>query len=141
MKASELFAVSTDALAITGSPEWDAPDDPGHRDVLIYIDDESAGDDGPLWCLAPSGSLEADYVAVDAVMADELIRGRLRGWLLERGWQVQAALRKEAQRWRLVDVLSIADGGGDRLDDDYPYGTDELAVLCASIVVITHGGG
>ena len=135
MKASELFAVSTDALVITGSPEWDAPDDPGHRDVLIYIENEGA-DDGPSWCLVPSGSSEADYVAVDTVMADELIRGRLRVWLLERGWQVQAALRKEVQRWRLVDVLSIADGGGDRLDDDYPYGSDELEVLCASVMVI-----
>ena len=53
-----------------------------------------------------------------------------------RGWQVQVTLRKQAQRWRLVDCLSIADGGGDRLDQDYPSGGDELAVLSESVVIV-----
>ena len=56
-------------------------------------------------------------------------------WLLGCGWQVQPTIHKQAQRWRLVDCLSIADGGGDRLDDDYPYGDDELSVLCESVGV------
>lgn len=132
MTAAELFAMSADALAITDPPEWDGPDVPDQRDILAYVDEG----DGGSWCLASSGSPDAEYVPVDTGMAGDLIRSWLRDWLLGRGWQVQATLRKEAQRWRLVDVLSIADGGGDRLDDDYPYGTDELEVLCASVVVI-----
>ena len=68
-------------------------------------------------------------------MARELIEYHLRAWLLHRGWQVPVTLRKQAQRWRLVDCLSIADGGGDRLDDDYPHGGDELSVLCESVGV------
>ncbi len=50
--------------------------------------------------------------------------------------QVLVTILKQAQRERLVDCLSIADGGGDRLDDDYPYGDDELSVLCESVIVV-----
>lgn len=131
MTASKLFRITDDALSITGLPEWDSPDVSESRDVLSPIN----GEDGPLWCLMPSGSPDADYVPVDTVMARDLLRSHFRTWLLERGWQVQATVRKEVQRWRLVDVLSIADGGGDRLDEDYPYGPDELTVLCESVVV------
>ena len=63
----------------------------------------------------------------------------MRSWLVGRGWQVQVTLRKQAERWRLVDCLSIADGGGDRLDHDYPAGVDELAVLSESVVVVDAG--
>ncbi len=135
MTATELFKSSSDALAITGPAEWDSPDAPGHRDALVYVDDE-AGEDGPLWCLAQTGSDDADYVAMDTAMAQELIESHLRAWLLGRGWQVQVTIRKQGQRWRLVDCLSIADGGGDRLDDDYPFGDDELSVLCECVVVV-----
>ena len=69
-------------------------------------------------------------------MACELIEAHLRNWLLDRSWQVQVIVQKNAQRWRLVDCLSIADGGGDRLDQDYPYGDDELQVLSDSVIVV-----
>ena len=69
-------------------------------------------------------------------MAQELIESHLRAWLLSRGWQVQVTIHKQAQRWRLVDGLSFADGGGDRLDDDYPFGDNELTVVCESVVVV-----
>ncbi|MCH7884230.1 MAG: hypothetical protein IIC01_03180 [Planctomycetes bacterium] len=135
MTATELFKTSSDALAITGPAEWDSPDAPGQRDALVYVDDEAA-EDGPLWCLAPPGSDDADYLPMDATMARELIESHLRAWLLSRGWQVQVTTHKQTQRWRLVDSLSFADGGGDRLDNDYPYGNDELTVLCESVVVL-----
>ena len=135
MTATELFKSSSEALAITGPAEWDSPDASDQRDVLIYMDDEAA-EDGPLWCLAPTGSDEADYLPMDAGMAQELIESHLRAWLLSRGWQVQVTTHKQTQRWRLVDSLSFADGGGDRLDNDYPYGNDELTVLCESVVVL-----
>jgi len=135
MTPTELFKSSSDALAITGPAEWNSPDAPGQRDALVYVDDEAA-EDGPLWALIPTGSDDADFVPMDTAMAQELIESHLRAWLLGRGWQVQATIRKQAQRWRLVDCLSIVDGGGDRLDDDYPYGDDELSVLCESVSVV-----
>ena len=135
MTATELFKSSSDALAITGPAEWDSPDAPGQRDALVYVDDEAA-EDGPLWGLAPPGSDDADYLPIDTAMAQELIESHLRAWLLGGGWQVQVTIRKEAQRWRLVDCRSIADGGVDRLDDDYPFGDDELSVLCESVFVL-----
>ena len=135
MTATELCKISSDALAITGPPEWDSPDAPGQLDALVYVDDEAA-EDGPLWCLAQTGSDDADYLPMDTAMAQELIESHLRAWLLRLGWQVQVTIRKEAQRWRLVDCLSIADGGGDRLDDDYPYGDVELTVLCECVIVV-----
>ncbi len=138
MTATELFKISSDALAITGPAEWDSPDAPDQRDALVYLDDEAA-EDGPLWCLAPTGSDDADYLAMDTAIAQELIESHLRAWLLSRGWQVQVTILKQAQRWRLVDCLSIADGGGDRLDDDYPFGDDELSVLCESVLVLGAG--
>ncbi len=135
MTPTELFKSTFDALAITGPAEWDSPDTPDQRDALVYDDDESA-EGGPLWCLAPTGSDDADYLPMDTAMAHRLIQAHLATWLLRRGWQVQVTIRKEAQRWRLVDCLSIADGGGDRLDDDYPFGDDELSVLCESVIAV-----
>ncbi len=135
MTATELFKISSDALAITGPAEWDSPDAPGQRDALVYVDDEAA-EDGPLWCLAPAGSHDADFMPLDTALAQELIVSHLRAWLLRLGWQVQVTIRKEVPRWRLVDCLSIADGGGDRLDDDYPYGDVELSVLCDCVIVL-----
>ncbi len=135
MTATELFKSSSEARAITGPGEWDSPDAPGQRDALVYVDDEAA-EDSPLWCLAPTGSDDADYLPMDTAMAQQLIESHLRAWLLRRGWQVQVTIRKEVLRWRLVDCLSIADGGGDRLDADYPFGDDELSVLCESVVVV-----
>ena len=105
------------------------------RDALVFLADE-AGESQADWALAPVGSDESDYVPIDAAMAEDLIKAHLRSWLLDRGWQVQVTIRKQSHGWRLVDCLSIADGGGDRLDRDYPFGDDELSVLCGSIVAI-----
>lgn len=69
-------------------------------------------------------------------MAYDLTKAHLRTWLLDRSWQTQVIVQKNAQRWRLADCLSIADGGGDRLDQDYPCGHDELEVLSESVTVV-----
>jgi len=138
MTAKELFDTCASALAITEPATWQSPYSAGLRDTLIYIDDEN-DEDGPLWSLAANESEDPEYVLVDAEMARELIASHLRGWLLTRAWQVQVTLRKKEQQWRLVDCLSIADGGGDRLDDDYPFDDDELSVLCKSVHVIDAG--
>ena len=135
MTATELFEVSAAALATTGRPEWCSMDVPDERDALIYLDDESA-EEGPLWAVAPSDQDQEDYLPIDTAMARELIKSHLQNWLLERAWQVQVSMKNNIARWRLVDCLSIADGGGDRLDHDYPYGHDELAVLCESVAVL-----
>jgi len=57
--ATELFKINSDALAITGPPEWDSPDAPGVRDALVYLDDD-ADEDGPLWALLPTVSETSD---------------------------------------------------------------------------------
>ena len=138
MTAPELFDVTCAALAVTGNPTWDSPDAGDERDALVYLTDD-ADDGGPLWALTPLGSEDADYVPIDTAMAQELIEAQLRSWLLDRGWQVQVTLRKQALRWRLVDCLSIVEGGGDRLDHDYPAGVDALAVLSESVVAVDAG--
>ena len=73
---------------------------------------------------------------IDTAMAYDLTKAHLRTWLLDRSWQTQVIVQKNAQRWRLADCLSIADGGGDRLDQDYPCGHDELEVLSESVTVV-----
>ncbi len=135
MTATELFNHSAEALAIAGPAEWDSPDECDSKDVLFFDPDETS-EDVPLWCVAPIDSDDAEYVPVDTGMARDLISCHLRTWLLSRGWQVQVAIRKEMQRWRLVDCIWFADGGGDRLDCDYPFGDDEFCVLCESVVAV-----
>ena len=135
MTATELFKISFDALAITGPPEWDSPDAPAERDALVYIDDD-ADEDGPLWALLPTSSDNADYMPIDTAMACTLIKAHLRTWLLDRSWQTQVIVQKNARRWRLADCLSVTDGGGDRLDQDYPCGDNELGVLSESVTVV-----
>lgn len=135
MTSAKLFEITAEALAIAAQPVWESPEIPGDRDALVYLRDE-AWDGEADWILAPVGSDEADSVPIDTAMAQDLIKAHLRSWLLDRGWQIQVAIRKQSHRWRLVDCLSIADGGGDRLDQDYPFGDDELAVLCASVVAV-----
>ena len=85
MTATELFEISSDALAITGPPEWNSPDAPGVRDALTYIDDD-ADENGPLWALLPTASETSDYVPIDTAMAHALIKAHLRTWLLDRSW-------------------------------------------------------
>lgn len=137
MTASELITQTAEALLITDLPEWDSPDLPGQREALLFVDEDQI-DGGPAWTLAPTDGDSEDYVILDPALACEIIKGHLRAWLIERGWQVQVTLSRGRQRWRLADCLSIADGGGDRLDDDYPYGDDELSVLCESIIVVAR---
>ena len=82
MTATELFKISSDALAITGPPEWDSPDAPGVRDGLVHLDDE-VDENGSVWALLPTGSETSDYVPIDTAMACELIKAHLRTWLLD----------------------------------------------------------
>lgn len=69
-------------------------------------------------------------------MASALIAEHFRQYLAVRGWQVQAHVRRDSTTWRLVDCLVAADGGGDRLDCDYPRGTIELEVICQSVIAV-----
>ena len=92
-----------------------------------------------VWPLAPTEEHDEDYLPIDSAMAHELIKSCFHNWLLERSWQIQVSVKNKTPRWRLVDCLSIADGGGDRIDGDYPYGHDELAVLCESVIVLSGG--
>ena len=137
MTAQELVQRTAEALLLTDLPEWASPDSPDEREALLFFESDQV-DDGPVWALAPSDSESDDYVPVDPTLACDLIVRHLSQWLLERGWQVQVTLVRNQRRWRLVDCLSIADGGGDRLDEDYPYGEDELTVLCESVVVVAR---
>jgi hypothetical protein len=80
--------------------------------------------------------LDDSILPIDTALAAELIKSHLRDWLADRGWQVQLEMFKNDRRWRLADCLSFTDGGGDRLDADYPAGDDELKVLCDSVVAV-----
>jgi len=142
-----LAGVCHNALAITGAPRWPSAEQPGFDERLAFLDESATGGE-PVWALVqvpsdaafdePGPSAIDDYLPVDPALARDLICASLRAWLLEGGWQVQVTMQKGSQRWRLVDGLSFADGGGDRLDDDYPYGDDELAVLCESVVTLAE---
>ncbi len=138
------------ALSVTGSPSWDAPGGDGVETMAFLA--AGAAEDAPTWVLVPvhedqTGNSfapitepfpdDTDYVPLDATLALELVKARLRDWLLERGWQVQVSVRKGTRTWRLVDCLSFSDGGGDRLDRDYPFGVDQLTVLVESVFVLS----
>ena len=135
MNAAELYRVSHAAMEATRPSEWNSPDHAGEREVLTFLGG-GGNEDGQLWALVPVDSGVSDCVPIDAAMAEELIKAHLRSWLIDRGWQVQVAVRGQKRVWRLADCLSVADGGGDRLDEDYPAGDDELAVLCHSVIVV-----
>lgn len=96
-----------------------------------------------VWALAPhdadsedAPTASDDDLPLETPIAAALIADHLRRHLLERGWQVQAHVRRTGTTWRLVDCLSPVDGGGDRLDADYPSGSDELEVICRSVVAV-----
>jgi hypothetical protein len=142
--AETLHAVTRRALKRTGMPAWDAPEMAGERDVLAYLADEP---DGAVWALVPEGDGErtarevddaAEIVALDPEMAAALIGEHVRGWLAARLWQVQMRTLQGRRQWRLVDCLATIDGGGDRLEGDYPCGEDELDVLCASVTAVAE---
>lgn len=156
MTPERLLNACAPALAVAGLPAFAAPDgsdDPGACEVLRYI---PLADGAPAcWALVPLPSdamvpaeaevstAEADLediLPLDVRLAAELIRGHLRKWLADRGWQVQLKLTRQAPAWRLADCLAVTEGGGDRLDDHYPSGEDELTVLCESVVTLARHG-
>ncbi len=132
MQPIELLQVSQAALAVTGPVEWPSPDEPQRLERLTFLA-ASETDGEPVWTLVAEG--DEDYTALETGVAAALVRTHLQTWLAERGWQVQLSAGKN-RRWRLVDCLSFAEGGGDRLDAAYPYGEDELQVLCDSVEVV-----
>jgi len=143
MNAANLFEATRSALRIAGWPEWDSPDAPGQRDALAVLDGE-AGEETAVWALAPVGSgssvhlEDPGFVPLDSLIAESLIKAHLRDWLLERSWQLQVSVWNQRRCWRLVDCLATTDGGGDRLDEDYPASEDELAALCRSVIVVAR---
>jgi len=165
MTPQDLYDVVCEALEVTGVPSWPTPETDGDRDVLVLLDDADEGVP-ETWALltVPAGQAEDmepcvvirgeaieysrngdvssasldDCVLVDVAFAETLLARHFAAWLLERGWQVQATLVHGCCRWRLCDCISFTDGGGDRLDADYPYGTEELDVLSESVVVTSQ---
>ena len=137
MMAQELVQRAAEALLVTDLPEWASPDSPNEREALLFFESDQV-DDGGGWALGQGARDSGEYVPGDATRAGDVIGRQLSQWLLERGWQVQVTLVRNQRRWRLVDCLSIGDGGGDRLDEDYPYGDDELTVVCESVVVVAR---
>lgn len=134
MTAEGLFEVTEMALAITGLPRFSSADSEGEED-LKFIPSASPEEDD-CWALVALDGEADEFVAVDTEMARYVLSTHFREWLLERGYQVQVHCYNRLQRWTLVDCLSPADGGGDRLDVDYPYGDDQLAVLVQSVVAV-----
>ena len=130
-----LFEATETALAIVGLPDFKSVDEPDQTERLTFLP-ASADNEEPCWALVPSGGSDEEYVAVETEMATQLLAGHFRNWLLQRGWQVQVHCYANRHRWSLVDCLSAADGGGDRLDVDYPYGESELTVLTQSIIAV-----
>ena len=131
--STSLFEFTETALAITDLPQFRSVDEPDQNEVLTFL---PASDDieEACWAMVPSGGSGDEYVAVDTDIAYQLMRAHFRDWLLQRGWQVQVHCYANRRRWTLVDCLSVADGGGDRLDVDYPYGEHELNVLTDSVI-------
>ncbi len=162
MQAAELYELTNRAIAVAGSPRWPALESPGQFEGLRFVpaerdepaswvmmplgaespaDDNSAGDESHL--VQSASEIDWDEaVQVDAALAAQIIRDHLRSHLAAMGWQVQMKMSRGKATWRLADCLAITEGGGDRLDDHYPSGDDELAVLCESVTVLArHGMG
>lgn len=146
-----LLETAKDALELIGVIEIPSPEEPDGVDRLVFI--SSGGDAG--WGLVPTESVPAentdtvlagvdsawedDWLPISEHLAGLLVEKHLEAWLLERGWQVQVSLRKTGdQQWRLADCLSFADGGGDRLETDYPIGSDKLAVLVDAVLAVSR---
>lgn len=148
-----LFEACGPALAIVGVPTFAATEEADGVEALRYLP-PTEGEPG-CWALVPMQGEPAELIEVvlpagevdfdeilplDVLLAAELIKGQLRGCLAARGWQVQMKMARERMTWRLVDCLAITEGGGDRLDDHYPAGDDELGVLCESVVMLSRHG-
>jgi len=143
--ATLLFERVHDTLSIAGYPQWPAIDEPGFVETLAYLENDPETNE-PSWALVRHAAdssvptpdqLDVDDLApIDTTLATDLIRLHLSHWLADRGWQVQLSLHKQRRTWRLADCLSFTEGGGDRLDADYPFGDDELDVLLESVRVV-----
>ncbi len=133
MTADELLEISQAALDITGMPTWDTPYSAGASEQLDYLDD---AEDAPLWALVPVDPGDDAYTPIGTALAADIIKSHLRSWLLDRGWQVQVSIFRGQHNWRLADCLSVSDGGGDRLDADYPHAPDQLTTLCQSVLLL-----
>ncbi|QDV92126.1 hypothetical protein RAS2_32400 [Phycisphaerae bacterium RAS2] len=142
MTADKLHEIARAALQIVGSPVFTSPDDADANEELIFLPGAQGHESGR-WALvsAEDDAAKDDAVGVDVEMAADLIRSHLRDYLATGGWQVQLAIRQGRAMWRLADCVSPTEGGGDRLDDDYPGGEDELLVLCRSVEVISSHRG
>ena len=162
MDAAALYELTSRAIGVTGTPQWPALESPGQFEGLRFVpaerdepaswvmlplgaespaDSNSAGDES-IVVLEPSKIDWDEAVQIDAALAAQIIRDHLRSHLVAMGWQVQMKMSRGKATWRLADCLAITEGGGDRLDDHYPSGDDELAVLCESVTVLArHGMG
>ncbi len=111
------------------------------QDALNAPGQSSAPDpSGTPESLGTPDSLDACFpLGVDH--ATYLIKEHLRECLAEAAWQVQLTVQNNRNVWRLVDCRAFSDGGGDRLDADYPYGPDELDVICEAISVLAKPTG
>ena len=161
MQAAELYELTNAAIAVTGLPRGPAPETTGQFEGLRFVPTDR--DEPASWVMMPLGAEESpaigagdeshlaqsasaidwdEAVQVDAALAAQSIRDHLRSHLAAMGWQVQMKMSRGKATWRLADCLAITEGGGDRLDDHYPSGDDELAVLCESVTVLArHGMG
>lgn len=163
MEAAVLYELTNRAIAVTGSPRWPAPDITGQFEGLRFVPAERG--EPASWVMMPVGAEASqsgsdnetnvvsvvetaptidwnEAVQVDAALAAQIIREHLRSHLAAMGWQVQMKMSRGKATWRLADCLAITEGGGDRLDDHYASGDDELAVLCESVTVLArHGMG
>lgn len=133
--AAALFEATETALAITGVSAFKSVEAPDQTEVLTFCSPDDDNEEAT-WALVPSTGPRDEYVAFDTDMARQLILAHFRDWLLARGYQVQVRCCKNLRRWALADCLSPADGGGDRLDVDYPNGDDELTVLVDSVIAV-----
>ncbi len=141
MDGKELYELTRRAIEIASSPCWPASDDSEMQEMLVWL--PGVEPDQSAWILTrtndPSGAFPSpsdDDLFIEPAMASALITEHLRQFLAVRGWQVQAHVRRDSTTWRLVDCLAAADGGGDRLDSDYPRGTNEREVICQSVIAV-----
>lgn len=136
MTATELHERTEEAMTVTGAPEWASIETSGGRDTLAFLNAEAAEGEAT-WAFVSVDDGD-EFSPLDVAAAETLIREHWQSWLRERAWQVQLTVRKDKPSWRLVDCLAFSDGGGDRLDDDYPFGDDRLTILAQSVLTVTR---
>jgi hypothetical protein len=138
MAERRLYDLAARALDVTGPVEWLYAEDGGDSDRLVWLDED--GEAPGVWMLvcpeSDGDEDEVDDVVLEEAVARDLLVTHFQHWLAARGWQVQMGYRRGERFWRLADCLALRDGGGDRLDADYPEGVDELAVLVESVVAV-----